>query len=101
MVSGTASIAYKGESAHVDDIEKQTELTMQVIEKILKSRGMDFNDVTRAVVYCLVPTYYETFKKWAKNNVEFIHVPSYAIVCRHDLLIEVELDAFKPMKNNM
>jgi len=94
MVSGTASIAQGGKSAHIDDIEKQTELTMNVISEILKSREMTFENTTRAVVYCLKPEYYKVFEKWSEKNVSIPHCPAYSIVCRSDLLIEVELDAF-------
>jgi len=94
MVSGTASIAQGGKSAHIDDIEKQTELTMNVIGEILKSRGMTFENTTRAIVYCLKPEYYAVFEKWAEKNLSIPHCPAYSIVCRDDLLIEVELDAF-------
>ncbi len=95
MVSGTASIAYGGETAFVGDIEKQVDLTMKVIAAILESRGMSFADTVRAVVYCLRPEYYEVFKKWAEKNGEIAHFPSFSIVCRDDLLFEVELESVK------
>ncbi|MBR4596970.1 MAG: hypothetical protein IKO42_01055 [Opitutales bacterium] len=94
MVSGTASIAPTGETLYFGDIARQVELTMRVIGAILKSRGMDFKDASRAVVYCMKPEYYEEFLKWQKLNAEIAHVPSYSTVCRSDLMFEVELDAF-------
>ena len=93
MVSGTASIAPSGETLYFGDIKRQVELTMQVIGAILKSRGMDFSDTARAVVYCMKPEYYAAFLDWQKANVEIAHVPSYSTVCRSDLMFEVELDA--------
>lgn len=51
IVSGTASIAPGGESLHPGDIDRQTELSLDVIEAILKSRGMGWKDVVRAVAY--------------------------------------------------
>ena len=93
MVSGTASIAPTGETLYFGDIKRQVELTMRVIGAILKSRGMDFSDTTRAVVYCMKPEYYAAFLDWQKENAKIAHVPSYSTVCRSDLMFEVELDA--------
>lgn len=94
MISGTASIEPEGATAFLDDIEKQVNLTMRVIDAILKSRQMSFADTANAVVYCLRPEYYAVFQKWAETNaVSFPHCPSYSIVCRDDLLFEVELEA--------
>lgn len=95
MVSGTASIEQNGKTAFVGDIEKQVDLTMKVIAAILESRGLSFNDTIRSFVYCLRPEYFEYFEKWAKKNGAIAHVPSFSIVCRHDLLFEVELEAAK------
>lgn len=92
-VSGTASIEPAGATAFVGDIEKQVELTMRVIGEILRSRNMDFGQTVRSVVYCRKPEYYASFKKWcAANSVSLPHCPSNSIVCRDDLLFEVELD---------
>ena len=94
MISGTASIAPDGKTVHLGDIQKQVELTLAVIEGILKSRGMSFTDTVNAVVYCLRPEYFAEFEKWNKqNNIPFC--PSYSIVCRDDLLFEIELEAAK------
>ncbi len=93
MVSGTASIEKGGKTAFVGDIEKQVDLTMRVIGAILESRGMSFKDTVRSVVYCLKPEYFEYFKDWERANTPIAHVPSYSIVCRSDLLFEVELEA--------
>ncbi len=95
MISGTASIAYAGETAFVGDIEKQVDLTMKVISAILESREMSFKDTVRAVVYCLRPEYYEVFQRWAEKNGVIAHFPSYSIVCRDDLLFEVELESVR------
>ena len=66
---------------------------MRVIGEILRSRNMDFAQTVRSVVYCRKPEYYASFKKWcAANSVSLPHCPSNSIVCRDDLLFEVELD---------
>ena len=95
MVSGTASIEPEGATINIDDIERQVDLTMRVIEGILRSRGMTFDNTIRAVVYCLRPEYYNVFQKWMQKNTNIVHFPSFSIVCRHDLLFEVELESFK------
>jgi enamine deaminase RidA (YjgF/YER057c/UK114 family) len=51
MVSGTASIEPGGVTAYVDDVPRQIQLTMDVVEAILVSRGMGWRDATRAVMY--------------------------------------------------
>ncbi len=94
MISGTASIAPDGKTIYLDDIQKQVQLTMDVIGGILKSRGLDFENTTSSVVYCRKPEYFAEFEKWNKqNNITFC--PAYSIVCRDDLLFEVELEAAK------
>ena len=95
LVSGTASIDFGGKTAHVGDIAKQVDLTMQVIEAILKERAMTLSDTVRSVIYCLKPEYYAEFLRWEKRNGGIAHFPSYSIVCRDDLLFEVELEAAK------
>lgn len=95
MVSGTASIKYGGETAYVGDIDKQVDLTMRVIGAILKSRKMTFADTVRSIVYCLSPEYYASFLRWQKEHGEIPHCPSFSIICRKDLLFEVELEAAK------
>ena len=94
MISGTASIAPDGKTVNIGDIQKQVELTLDVINGILTSRNMTFADTTNAIVYCLRPEYFSVFEKWNKeNNISFC--PSYSIVCRDDLLFEIELEAAK------
>ena len=93
FVSGTASIEPMGATVYQGDIEKQVELTMQVIGAILQSRNMSFKDTVKSVVYCASPEYYRTFLKWTDKNGMIPHCPSFSTVCRHDLMFEVELDA--------
>ena len=100
FVSGTASIEQGGATAFVGDIDKQTELTMKVIEEILKSRNMAFTDTVQGAVYIKRPEYRGAWRAWlAKNNLESIAISEItADVCRDDLLIEVELCAVKPVQ---
>jgi len=97
LVSGTASIEPGGATVFVDDVEKQIQLTMDVIGAILTSRGMDWSDATRAVMYLKKPEYMEPWQAWLQANgltaMPLINVE--ADVCRDDLLVELELDAVK------
>jgi len=96
-VSGTASIEPGGATAYVGNIEKQIALTMDVVYAILESRGMGWDDVTRAAAYFKNIKEAPLFHKYCNDN----SLPSlpvaiaHADICRDDLLFEVELDAIK------
>ena len=95
IVSGTASISPGGESVHLGDIDKQTELSRDVIEAILKSRGMGWKDVVRSVAYFKDKDYASHYEKIALRRGLAI-MPCIGIqadVCRDNLLFEMELDA--------
>lgn len=95
MISGTASIAPGGESLYADDTQKQIHLTLDVVEAILKSRGMDWKNTTRAIGYfydiSALPVFEECCKQRGLPQLPLL--PVHATVCRHDLLFEMELDA--------
>jgi len=95
FVSGTASIAPHGETAHAGDVAGQISLTMQVVEAILSSRGMNWRNVSRGIVY---------FKDLGDRPVFDSHcqeqglsglpvVITQGVICREDLLFEIEVDA--------
>ncbi len=94
-ISGTASIEPGGKTAHLDNCEKQIQLTMEVVHEILKSRGMDWCNTARAIAYFKDISEVHLLEKYCHEN----HLPeipiaiSHADVCRHDLLFELELDA--------
>ena len=95
FVSGTASIAFGGETAHVGDPEKQIALTMDVVEAILATRQMTLRDTTRAIAYIKRPEYRPLWQRWlaAHNLPPNLAQEIIADVCRDDLLFEIELDA--------
>lgn len=95
FISGTASIAPGGKTLWVGDVRKQVELTMDVVEAILRSRGMSFTDFTRATAYFRHPTDGGVFAEWlAANRLEQMPVVSTQCdVCRDDLLFELEAEA--------
>jgi enamine deaminase RidA (YjgF/YER057c/UK114 family) len=96
-ISGTASIEQDGKTVYPDDTPAQVNHSMKVIDAILKSRRMDWSDITRAVA----------FFKHAKDAALlrefcFTHeIPVYPVIvtvtdiCRDDLLFEIEVDAIK------
>jgi enamine deaminase RidA (YjgF/YER057c/UK114 family) len=97
-ISGTASIEPGGETAHVGDCAKQIELTMQVVHAILRSRGMDWGNTSRAIAYFKDIADAPLLEQYC-NEHRLPELPvaiSHADVCRHDLLFEIELDAVKP-----
>lgn len=95
LVSGTASIHPDGQTAWPGDPVRQVALTMEVIGAILRSRAMDFSDVTRATAYYRDAGDQRHFNDWlaahAWQAMPVVHTQS--TVCRDDLLFEVELDA--------
>jgi enamine deaminase RidA (YjgF/YER057c/UK114 family) len=95
LVSGTASIEPNGRSAHVGDLRKQIGLTMKVTHAILASRGFNFSDVTRSTAYFKNIQDAPAFDIWRQEQkVEpFPLVMTESIICRDELLFEVELDA--------
>ena len=96
-ISGTASIEPGGKTAYVGDCKKQIELTMSVVHEILKSRGMNWCDTSRAIAYFKNINDAPLLEKYcSEHNLPELPVAiSHADVCRHDLLFEIELDAIK------
>ena len=95
FVSGTASIHPDGQTAWIGNIEKQIELTMNVVEAILESRRMEFTDVTRATAYFRDPTCFPHFERWCAEH-DLLSMPCVSmqsVICRDDLLWEIEVDA--------
>ena len=96
-ISGTASIEPGGKTVHLDDVPGQIELTMQVVDAILKSRDMDWSDTVKAIAYFADIKDARLFDEYLKKN-NYPQLPvaiSHADVCRHDLLFEIELEAVK------
>jgi len=94
-ISGTASIHPGGKTAHVDDIRKQVELTMQVVDALLKSRDLDWSDAVRGIAYFKtledLPVYEAVCAEMGLPRLPV--ALAHADVCRDDLLFELELDA--------
>ena len=96
-ISGTASIQPGGETAHIGDVDKQIDLTMRVVESILTSRDMAWRDTKRAVAYLPCTEDAPKFRQYCREKKipDFPMVLAHAVVCRHDLLFEIELETVK------
>jgi enamine deaminase RidA (YjgF/YER057c/UK114 family) len=94
-ISGTASIDPDGNTIYIDDTAKQIAHTMKVVEGILLSRGMDWNNTTRAIAYFKdtddAPLLQDYCHKHGLPHMLF--AIAHSDVCRDDLLFELELDA--------
>ncbi len=95
LISGTASIEPGGATLWVGDIERQIGLTMEVVEAILKSRGMGFAHTTRAIAYFKESAFAAVFANWnVRSGSKFpACLAVHDAICRDDLLFEIELDA--------
>lgn len=95
LISGTASIDKEGRTVHAGDSAAQVELTMQVVEALLESRGMGWNDVTRGIVYLKRMMDRPLFDRCLRERgiAPFPLAVAEADVCRDDLDFEIEVDA--------
>jgi enamine deaminase RidA (YjgF/YER057c/UK114 family) len=95
FISGTASIAPGGKTLWVDDVRKQVQLTMDVVEAMLVARGFTFADFTRATAYFRHPADAVVFVEWLTENrlAQMPVVFAQCDVCRDDLLFELEAEA--------
>lgn len=98
MISGTASIALDGKTAHEGDIDAQIALTMDVLDAILESRGLSWSDAYRSIAYVKRAGDAPVFEAYCRdhNLPDLYHVCTEADVCRDDLLFELEIEAVKP-----
>lgn len=99
LVSGTASIAPSGETAHVGDVAAQTARTCEVVEAILQSRGMGWEHVTRATAYVRYAEDAGVLEQHCRtaNLPPLPVVVAHNVICRDDLLFELEVDAALPV----
>jgi enamine deaminase RidA (YjgF/YER057c/UK114 family) len=98
LVSGTASIDPQGATVHLDDVEAQIDLTFRVVEAILRSRGVGYQDVLRGNAYFQdVENATVLGPALAKFGLPASRlIVSQNTVCRDDLLFEMEVEAVAP-----
>ncbi|MDD5483464.1 MAG: hypothetical protein PHP98_07420 [Kiritimatiellae bacterium] len=97
LISGTASIAPDGQSAHAGDAARQIALTMRVVQALLRSRRMAWNDLFRGIAYFKDMAARPLFDRYCRKH----GLPAFSLavaqrdICRRELLFEIELDAVK------
>lgn len=94
-VSGTASIEPGGETAHLDDIDGQIDLTMRVVQAILESREMAWDNAVRVIAYVKQAGYAPALERYcaARGLSDLPMIVTENHICRDDLLFEIEADA--------
>jgi len=98
LISGTASINESGRTVHVGDFRAQLRRTYENITKLLTSEGATWHDIVRTTCYLRdIERDYDAFNqertaffKAQRLNPLPASTGIQAILCRPDLLIEIE-----------
>ncbi len=98
LISGTASVGANGETLYPGDFQAQTWRTYQNITDLLASEGATWNDVVRTTCYLRdIERDYATFNEirtefFRRQGLDPLPASTgiQAILCRPDLLIEIE-----------
>jgi len=95
LISGTASIGPDGNTQHVGEVRAQTALTCEVIGAILESRDMAWEEVTRATAYVRHGEDAGVLAQFcsAAGMPDLPVIVADNVICRDDLLFELEVDA--------
>ena len=98
LISGTASIDDAGNTVHVGDLRAQTRRTFDNITALLASEGATWKDIVRTT--CYLRDIERDYKKFNDERTAFYKeqgldpLPAstgiQVILCRPDLLIEIE-----------
>jgi len=104
LISGTASIDENGESVHIGDFGKQTLRTYRNITTLLSAEGATWKDVVRTT--CYLRDIERDYAEFNELRTQFFKeqglnpLPAstgiQAILCRPELLIEMEAMAIFP-----
>src|SRR5215469_15871486 len=98
LISGTASIDESGQSVHIGDFRAQLRRTFQNITRLLESEGAAWKDIVRTTCYLRdIERDYEAFNEertafYRKQGLDPLPASTgiQAILCRPELLIEIE-----------
>ena len=98
LISGTASIDEQGRSIHIGDFRAQTRRTYYNITRLLESEGATWKDIVRTTCYLRdIERDYAAFNEertafFAAQQLEPLPASTgiQAILCRPELLIEIE-----------
>jgi enamine deaminase RidA (YjgF/YER057c/UK114 family) len=97
-VSGTASISRGGETLHEGNLDKQVNLTLDVVEAIIENRGMNWSQASRGIAYVHKQRDMDETRRLMEQrglgDLPIVYL--VATVCRHDLLYELEIDTVAP-----
>lgn len=104
LISGTASVDEKGQTAHVGDFRAQCWRTYRNITNLLESAGMSWHDVVRTTCYLRdIERDYRDFNQvrtaffgWLALDPLPASTGIQARLCRDDLLVEIEAIAVAP-----
>jgi 2-iminobutanoate/2-iminopropanoate deaminase len=98
LISGTASVDEKGCSVHIGDFRAQCRRTFLNITKLLESEGATWKDIVRTTCYLRdIERDYEAFNEertafYKEQALDLLPASTgiQAIICRPDLLVEIE-----------
>jgi len=98
LISGTASIDEHGQTVHVGDFRAQLRRTYHNITKLLEAEGATWKDIVRTTCYLRdIERDYEAFNEertafFCEQGLDPLPASTgiQAILCRPDLLIEIE-----------
>jgi len=98
LISGTASIDGKGNTVHVGDFRAQTRRTFENITALLAAEGATWHDIVRTTCYMRdIERDYVAFNQersafYKEQKLDPLPASTgiQAILCRPDLLIEIE-----------
>ena len=98
LISGTASVDESGKTVHVGDFRAQTRRTYQNITHLLETEGATWKDVIRTTCYLRdIERDYEAFNEirtqfFKEQGLDPLPASTgiQAILCRPDLLVEME-----------
>lgn len=98
LISGTASIDDQGRTVHVGDLRAQLRRTFDNISKLLAAEGATWHDIVRTTCYLRdIERDYQAFNQersafYKEQQLDPLPASTgiQAILCRPDLLIEIE-----------
>jgi enamine deaminase RidA (YjgF/YER057c/UK114 family) len=98
LISGTASIGANGETLHVGDFRAQLRRTFENISALLGSEGASWKDIVRTTCYLRdIERDYAAFNEertafYQEQGLDPLPASTgiQAILCRPDLLVEIE-----------
>jgi enamine deaminase RidA (YjgF/YER057c/UK114 family) len=98
LISGTASIDDTGRTVHVGDLRAQLRRTFDNISKLLAAEGATWHDIVRTTCYLRdIERDYQAFNEertafYKEQQLDPLPASTgiQAILCRPDLLIEIE-----------